>query len=175
MATFHFLSFTILFALFLQCALSVAPPEASPTPSPDSGSFAPPPDTESPSIPSPQPESDSDFASPPPDLAPAFSPPSPAQVSAPEFSISPSLALLSANYTPEAPIPAPEVASDITYVNADDNREKHSSSSGGQKAGIAIGVIVGACIVGVGGKVYKRRRDNIRRSRYAYSARGDFL
>ncbi|KAM7522341.1 hypothetical protein LguiA_012243 [Lonicera macranthoides] len=175
MATFHFLSFTILFALFLQCALSLGPPEASPAPSSDPGSFAPPPHTESPSSPSPQPESDSDFDSPPPDLAPAFSPPSPSQVPAPEFSISPSPASSLANDTPAAPVPATEVASDITYVNADDNREKHSSSSGGQKAGIAIGVIVGACVVGVGGKVYKKRRDNIRRSRYGYSARGDFL
>ncbi|GFZ14775.1 uncharacterized protein LOC130764062 [Actinidia eriantha] len=43
--------------------------------------------------------------------------------------------------------------------------------SGGQKAGIAIGVLAAAGVVGLGGMVYKKRRANIRRARFGSAAR----
>lgn len=43
--------------------------------------------------------------------------------------------------------------------------------SGGKKAGIAIGVIAAAAAVGLAAVVYKKRQENIRRSRYGYNAR----
>ncbi|KAF3567860.1 hypothetical protein DY000_02018139 [Brassica cretica] len=48
--------------------------------------------------------------------------------------------------------------------------EGEKSSGGGKKAGIAFGVIAAASIVCVGGYMLKKRRDNIRRSRYEYAA-----
>lgn len=47
--------------------------------------------------------------------------------------------------------------------------------NGGKKAGIAVGVIAAACLVGLGGLVYKKRQDNIRRSQYGYAARRELL
>ncbi|KAJ8651133.1 hypothetical protein MRB53_004156 [Persea americana] len=41
----------------------------------------------------------------------------------------------------------------------------------GQKAGIAIGVILGAGIIGFAGFVYKKRKANIRRARFGSAAR----
>jgi anaerobic C4-dicarboxylate transporter len=47
--------------------------------------------------------------------------------------------------------------------------------NGAKKGGIAIGVILAAGLVVVGGFVYKKRRDNIRRSQYGYAARREIL
>lgn len=47
--------------------------------------------------------------------------------------------------------------------------------SGGKKAGIALGVILAAGVVVVGGLVYKKRQDNIRRAQYSYAARTELL
>ncbi|KAL0390113.1 UNVERIFIED_CONTAM: hypothetical protein Scaly_0368400 [Sesamum calycinum] len=62
--------------------------------------------------------------------------------------------------------------------NAGDLETKDDSSggmSGGKKAGVAIGVISAACIVGLGALVYKKRQQNIRRAQYGYAARREFL
>ncbi|KAF8050743.1 hypothetical protein N665_1893s0010 [Sinapis alba] len=57
-------------------------------------------------------------------------------------------------------------------LNHNDNSgtERESSSGGGKKAGIAVGAIAAASMVGLGGYVLKKRRENIRRSRYEYAA-----
>lgn len=161
MARFHKTSLILLVALFsLQFALSVVPPENSPAPAPelesgDSSAISRPP-----SSPSPSPEFSSPPAPPPSDLAPVSSPtPSPA-------------------LSEKTPVPAPSAEISHENVDADDDVAKDSSSSGmtsGQKAGIAIGVIAGACIVGFGGILYKKRQQNIRRSEYGYAARREIL
>ncbi|KAF8102338.1 hypothetical protein N665_0198s0051 [Sinapis alba] len=70
--------------------------------------------------------------------------------------------------TTPSPSPSPE-AGDVNYNNAS-GREGEKSSGGGRKAGIAFGVIAAASMVCVGGYMLKKRRDNIRRSRYEYAA-----
>ncbi|KAM1736629.1 hypothetical protein FF1_014923 [Malus domestica] len=63
-------------------------------------------------------------------------------------------------------------------IYAEGNRAENSSGggmSGGKKAGIPSGVIVGIGLVGLGGFVYKKRQDNIRGSQYSDVARRDFL
>ncbi|XP_048326724.1 uncharacterized protein LOC125421560 [Ziziphus jujuba] len=52
---------------------------------------------------------------------------------------------------------------------------KGSGLSGGQKAGIVIGVLLGTGLLVFGGLVYKKRRHNIRRSRFGYAARNTLL
>lgn len=47
--------------------------------------------------------------------------------------------------------------------------------SAGQKAGVAVGVIAGACIVGAGAFVYKKRQQNIQRAQFGYDARREIL
>ncbi|VVA12251.1 PREDICTED: classical arabinogalactan [Prunus dulcis] len=47
--------------------------------------------------------------------------------------------------------------------------------SGGQKAGIVFGVLIGAGLIGFGGFVYKKRKDNMRRGRFGAAARTTFL
>ncbi|KAF8397683.1 hypothetical protein HHK36_016604 [Tetracentron sinense] len=93
-----------------------------------------------------------------------------------------------------APVPAPESGGDspasasspsikppeFNHPPSDDTPPSTPSGSsgglrGGQKAGIALGVIFGAGLVGFGGIVYKKRRANIRRSRYGYATRRAFL
>ncbi|XP_022986136.1 proline-rich receptor-like protein kinase PERK12 [Cucurbita maxima] len=99
-------------------------------------------------------------APPPSDLVPS---PSPARVPSP----SPNL--------------APTPAADSDFRNSISNNggvESESSKggmNGGKKAGIAVGVIAAACFVGIGGIVYKKRQDNIRRSQYGNAARSSFL
>lgn len=72
------------------------------------------------------------------------------------------------------------MAADVNHedqTNASDLETKDDSGgmSGGKKAGIGIGVVAAACIVGVGALVYKKRQQNVRRSQYGYAARGEFL
>ncbi|CAG7910623.1 unnamed protein product [Brassica rapa] len=67
-----------------------------------------------------------------------------------------------------SPSPSPE-AGDVNHNNVS-GMESEKSSGGGKKAGIAFGVIAAASIVCVGGYMLKKRRDNIRRSRYEYAA-----
>ena len=64
-------------------------------------------------------------------------------------------------------------AADVTSDHDDgtDGTSGGSGMSGGKKAGIAFGVIAAVAVVGLGALVYKRRQENIRRSRYGYNAR----
>ncbi|XP_057473575.1 vegetative cell wall protein gp1-like [Actinidia eriantha] len=158
MARLHNLSTIALLALLtVRIAVSADPP--SPPPELGGDSLAPPPS------PSPPPELSSPPAPPPSDLAPGSSP-SPAKSPSKES---------------PAPVPLPEnpsdISSDRSEVNDVSAKEKESSGGmkGGEKAGIVFGVIAGACLVGFGGMVYKKRQDNIRRSQYGYAARTQFL
>lgn len=56
------------------------------------------------------------------------------------------------------------------------NKEGSSRGlSGGQKAGIVFGVLIGAGLIGFGGFVYKKRKGNMRRRRFGAAARTTFL
>ncbi|CAH8392731.1 unnamed protein product [Eruca vesicaria subsp. sativa] len=70
-------------------------------------------------------------------------------------------------YTSPSTSPSPEV-SDVNHDDVSGMEEK--SSGGGKKAGIAFGLIAAASMVSVGGYMLKKRRDNIRRSRFEYAA-----
>ncbi|KAI3748251.1 hypothetical protein L6452_11213 [Arctium lappa] len=138
----------IVFALLFSS--SIAQETSSPSPAPVTGPYG----YESPSIPSPSPSIGSINPPPHSDL-----PPNPAS-------------------TPSSPAPAPEEASDTTSANVESEKPKNSSSggmSGGKKAGIAIGVIVAACAVVLGGMLYKKRKQNIQRAQLGHAARGEFL
>lgn len=79
-----------------------------------------------------------------------------------------------------APAPAPAEVSDLNHsnINADgvgSSGGDEGGMSGGKKAGIALGVILAAGVVVVGGLVYKKRQDNIRRAQYGYAARTELL
>ncbi|KAL1558138.1 hydroxyproline-rich glycoprotein family protein [Salvia divinorum] len=135
-------------------------------PHPSSDEISPPPATPS-SAPSPAHSLSSPPAPPPSDLD----------------SQSPSPAPNADNNSPSpSPSPAPEAdAGDInreSKPNAADLDSKDESTggmSGGQKAGVAVGVIAGAFIVGGGVVVYKKRQHNIQRSQYGYAARRELL
>lgn len=71
-------------------------------------------------------------------------------------------------YIHQPPSLSPE-ESDLKYKDGS-GTERECSSGGGKKAGIAVGVIAAAGMVGLGGYVLKKRRENIRRSRYEYAA-----
>jgi hypothetical protein len=64
---------------------------------------------------------------------------------------------------PPPPVPVPEAKVSSGGLN------------GRQKAGIAIGVLAGAGALLLGGLVYKKRRSNIRRSRFGRAARTPIL
>ncbi|XVF20227.1 hypothetical protein REPUB_Repub11eG0179600 [Reevesia pubescens] len=80
-----------------------------------------------------------------------------------------------------SPAPSPDDSSDInrSNINAEGNEENTGSGGGGmigrKKAGIVVAVVVAACLVGFGVLVYKKRKDNIRRSQYGYAARREIL
>lgn len=79
-----------------------------------------------------------------------------------------------------SPAPAPDVAADVSHddrTTASDLKPNDDSGgmNGGKKAGITIGVISAACIVGVGAVVHKKRQRNIRRSQYSYVTRREIL
>ncbi|CAI9272968.1 unnamed protein product [Lactuca saligna] len=93
--------------------------------------------------PSPSPSIDYPYMSPPADLAPTLA-------SSPSFGMSPA--------------PEPEEARNTTAANVESENPVDSSSkgmSGGKKAGISIGVIAAVCVVGFGGMLYKKRKQNI--------------
>lgn len=166
------LSVFLLVAL-LGLASSADPPASSPpgpapeadVESPDSAPSMPPavPDAPSSSPPSPPPETES-----PPPQAPGSSP-------TPE---SPPTDEASPDSTP-TPTPSPSDVSDVTHSNIDFDEDNADESSGGmssaKKAGIVVGVIAAVCLVGLGGIVYKKRQNNIRRSEYGYAARREIL
>ncbi|EXB74653.1 hypothetical protein L484_007659 [Morus notabilis] len=160
--------FTLL--LLIVCvgsAVSAQSPESAPSPAPALGADSPIPVSSAPTVGAPVSDS------------PTFSPPSPppethAPGSSPTSSPPPSPS------TEKSPVPSPSPdASDINHSDMDVDGEVPEGSSGGmsggKKAGIAVGVLAAACLVGLGGFVYKRRQDNIRRSQYGYSARREIL
>ncbi|XP_008463942.3 pollen-specific leucine-rich repeat extensin-like protein 1 [Cucumis melo] len=126
-----------------------SPPLPSPTPFPNAPASSP---AESPLHSPPAP--------PPSDLPPT---PSPAPVLSP------------------APTPSHSLAADSDSGNitsgggGEDSEVSKGGMNGGKKAGIAVGVIAALCFVGIGGFVYKKRQDNIRRSQYGSAARSSFL
>lgn len=62
-------------------------------------------------------------------------------------------------------------ASDLNHTDITGTPGEKTSGGGGKKTVIAVGAIAAASMVGVGGYVVlKKRRDNIRRSRYGYAA-----
>lgn len=133
--------------------------------------------------PSPQPEADSPSPSsdspqisfpPSPSGAPTKSPAA-ASPPAPPTSSSPSP---QPGSTADVPAPEPSDASDVNHSDMTAGATTASSDGGmsaGKKAGIGLGVIVGVGLVALGGFVYKRRQDNIRRSQYGYAARRELL
>ncbi|KAA8550403.1 hypothetical protein F0562_002087 [Nyssa sinensis] len=157
MARLNVLPSALLLGLLLvEFAVSADPPGPAPQPAGDSPS--PPPEGGAPASSPPAP--------PPSDLAPGSSP-TPSPVASPSKS---------------SPAPAPTDASDMSPekngVTADVGEESKESSdglSGGQKVGIVLGVIAGACLVGFGGLLYKKRQQNIQRSQYGYAARREIL
>ncbi|XP_051120690.1 anther-specific proline-rich protein APG [Andrographis paniculata] len=141
-------------------SLPPQPPADQKPPSPTSPAPAPAP------APVPAPSPGGLFSSPPAPPAPDLSP-------TPE----------TAPTAPPTPVPAPADAGEVRHENqsssAGDLKTEGGSSSGGmssgQKAGVAIGIIGGACVVGVGAFVYTKRRQNIQRAQYGYAARRELL
>ncbi|XP_063942968.1 proline-rich receptor-like protein kinase PERK1 [Daucus carota subsp. sativus] len=91
-----------------------------------------------------------------PKLAPKLSPkPTPPSLPSPSKSNSGDI--------PHSPPSLPSVSPPPQSAKS---RGGSNGMKGGQKAGLAIGVIAGAALVGFGGMVYAKRRQNIRRSRF---------
>ncbi|CAL5202144.1 unnamed protein product [Lathyrus oleraceus] len=105
-------------------------------------------------VPTPSPNSRSPAA---PTPSPVFPPTSPTPAP-----------ILNPNSPPEAPSPstnAPEPAPPVA------GRGGPSGLSGGQKAGIVIGTLLGAALLGFFGLVCWKRQSNVRRNRYSNAAR----
>ncbi|KAL4283688.1 hypothetical protein GQ457_16G011350 [Hibiscus cannabinus] len=106
---------------------------------------------------------------------------SPVMAASPPAPMAPSPSDLALGNSPaSSPAPSPYDASDIAHgnINAEGSEEKggdEGGMSGGKKAGVVISVVAAACLVGLGGLVYKKRQDNIRRAQYGYAARRDIL
>ncbi|KAJ7975073.1 WPP domain-associated protein [Quillaja saponaria] len=123
----------------------------APSPNPDNSPSAPPSNTSPPSgssppAPSPPPES-------PPGPPPPESPPGPPPSESPPG-------------PPPPPFSAPPPPA---------GRKSSSGLSGGQKAGIVLGVLAGAALIGLSGSVYLKRQKNIRRRNYGFAARRAIL
>ncbi|WVY99350.1 hypothetical protein V8G54_025420 [Vigna mungo] len=110
--------------------------------------------------------------SPSPSPSPSVHAPKPSPASSPLGSPSPSRSPGS------SPAPSPG-SSQVDNIHADEDERAENSSRGGlswsKKAGLGIGVIVAASVIVLAGMVYKKRKQNIRRSRYAYAVRREFL
>ncbi|XP_047964817.1 lysine-rich arabinogalactan protein 19-like [Salvia hispanica] len=114
------------------------------------------------------------------DQSPSHSPSLPPHPSSDE--ISPPPASLSSPPAPPppdlgspSPSPAPIADSKPYAADLDSKEDSTGGMSGGQKAGLAVGVITGAFVVGAGVVVYKKRQHNIQRSQYGYAARREIL
>uniref|UniRef100_A0A7N0V6P1 Uncharacterized protein n=1 Tax=Kalanchoe fedtschenkoi TaxID=63787 RepID=A0A7N0V6P1_KALFE len=70
---------------------------------------------------------------------------------------------------PAAPPPPPP--STGSGGNGSPGKKKSAELSGGQTAGVVIGVLAALGLLVLGSLVYKKRRNNIRRSRYGSAAR----
>ncbi|KAL2485698.1 classical arabinogalactan protein 1-like [Abeliophyllum distichum] len=164
------------FVFSIHPVFSADPPENSPSPSPHAPADALPPPVLSPATPSQSPSpAPSPFLSSPPAPPPSDLSPSPSPAPSPETTDS------SAPDKSPTPAPAPAVADNAAHEEANASNmetERDSSSSGmngGQKAGVAVAVVAGACIVGLGALIYKKRKHNVRRSEYGYAARREIL
>ncbi|CAJ1955967.1 unnamed protein product [Sphenostylis stenocarpa] len=114
--------------------------------------------------------------SPSPSPSPSVHAPNPAPARSPLGSSPPSPSPDSSPAHSPGNSPAP---SPMEISHADENDRIENSSRGGlsgsKKAGLAIGVIVAASVIILAGMVYKKRKQNIRRSQYAYAVRREFL
>ncbi|CAN4120315.1 unnamed protein product [Withania somnifera] len=174
-ATLRMLCYTLFFAILSiqKYGIRAYSPESSPSPSPESGgdlSSLSPIETPSPS-PSPlAPNMNSPPSPPTADYSPS-SDPAPSPVDGGNVTPAPAPA--------SVPAPSEVVASDVSHESTTSELNDESSSdggmSGGKKAGVAIGVITAACVVFLGGLVYKKRRQNIRRAQFGYVAKRDWL
>lgn len=140
------LFFTLLF--FPNPTFSAQVPESSPSPSPQ--------------LPS----------------SPAFLPNSP-PAPPPEHKKSPTPAPSPAEHN-KSPSPAPDAPADAgqenqTHLGDLPDEDGSGGMSGGKKFGIAVGVIIAGCAVGLAAVVYRKRQRNIRRANYSYTDRRDFL
>lgn len=164
----RFGEFFLTLLLLIVCvgsAVSAQSPESAPSPVPALGPDSPTPVSSPPTVGAPGSDTLSPPSPPPETHAPGSSPTS-SPLPSPSNEKSP------------VPSPSPD-ASDINHSDMDVDGEVAEGSSGGmsggKKAGIAVGVLAAACLVGLGGFVYKRRQDNIRRSQYGYAARREIL
>lgn len=149
--------------LLLEHPFSAAAQDSSPSPSPSPSPYP----GILPATPSPSPANShySPPAPPPQDTSGDSPSPSPAPSPAADEQISP----------PPVTVGNGGVNSE-NQKNADESDDGSSGGmSGGKKAGIAIGVIGAASVVGIGAFVYKKRQRNLRRSEYGYAARREFL
>ncbi|KAJ0260126.1 En/Spm-like transposon protein [Hirschfeldia incana] len=152
---------------------SPLPPESHASPSPPEADSLPPPA----SSPRPEPLADSP---PPPPPQPSSSPSTrPAPVPNPSEDVSNEDSEPETEYFPSPrPSPAPEERKPDDLKASEDGdefeKEEDSGMSGLEKAGIAIGAILGVGAVVMGAIVYKKRRDNLTRARYTYF-QGEFL
>ncbi|XP_047175144.1 vegetative cell wall protein gp1-like [Vigna umbellata] len=154
--------------LLLSFLVNIASAGESPGP-------APPPEF-SPS--SPPRHSPSPHVAPPSHNSPSEPPQSPSP--APSHHDSPPVPPPQENPSPSpASSPSPDAADDggVNHADLAGHNGKSSSEgmSSGKKAGIALGVIVGAGVVVLGAVVYKKRRQNMQRSQYGYAARRELL
>ncbi|CAN6842195.1 unnamed protein product [Brassica oleracea var. botrytis] len=173
----------ILSMCFLTVAMAISPGREiladSPLP-PESDSLPPPA-----SSPKPEPLAESPPSPPPPPPQPSPSPSSPSPSTEPAPVPTPSKDDSHEDSEPETeyfPSPTPSPAAeerkpdDIKASEDGDEFEKEEESgmSGLEKAGIAIGAILGVGAIVMGAIVYKKRRDNFTRARYTYF-QGEFL
>ncbi|KAK1411969.1 hypothetical protein QVD17_32860 [Tagetes erecta] len=102
--------------------------------------------------------------------------PSPSPSPPPQSGSDDSIPVPSSSQSPSSS-PSPFSFSDET-VESEIEDAKDSSSGGmsrGKKVGVAFGLLAAACLVGFGGMVYRKRQQNIRRTRYSQSARLEFF
>ncbi|CAA7390437.1 unnamed protein product [Spirodela intermedia] len=143
-----------------------APSAFSPTPSAPEA-----PGLQSPFHSPPAPPSDDNLS---PDEAPSPSP----------YSSSPSDASPSSESPLPSDSPAPAPSGEPTQkldkagnlsAEAQPSGGGGGGMSGGQKAGLVVGVMMAATLVGLGAFVYKKRQDNVRRSQYGHDVRREML
>ncbi|KAL8217197.1 hypothetical protein R6Q57_024034 [Mikania cordata] len=161
MSIYRFI-YLLAFMLLFNVSVSSDPAGFSPAPAPLLGS------DDAPPLPLPTPAASPSTSSPPFPPPASDLPPSPATSPSADRSHTPSFS------------PAPETADggDLSSANVKSEESSTSSSggmSGGKKAGIAIGVIAAACVVGFGGMLYRKRQQNIRRAEFSSAARREFL
>ncbi|CAL9044730.1 unnamed protein product [Musa banksii] len=145
-------------------AFSLIPPSSSPSPSPVPGGplrSSPAPSPDSPPSPSPSPSpSPENLLSP---LVPALPPEVPSPAPTPSATPSP------------APVPSHEEIQSGEVADQAGRDGEGGGMSGEKKAGIAVGVVLGVAVLAGGSVLYKKRQDNIRRSRYGYATRMEML